>query len=424
MGKKKSELEYDYFKARTPRRIYVSKAFRSFKFKGRIVTTEQRYIKKVFEKDTGFEFVESVNAKGEITLRNYNVLGKQIQVNAVVYSHQDTNLMEFTLQKFVENEDNTITPIKETSFTFNQKEFAALLKFLSDLKFLDFSYKERFVVEEKDLISSEKILINLTNPDPNKILVDKGFGDIIKQLEHLNSNERKALIDTLKNNILTKEDLDILSGRKDGLEEFQKNLNKPYAYNEIDWQKFFNENSWIFGYGLDYKFLNIIQKEASVSGVDIDSKNEVKSDFLLGDNNFTVIVELKRPDTFLFEKDKNRSESWQLSKDLTYAVSQILTQKAEWELNAEKKRYDNKGQPITQATIDPKAILIIGHTEQFQGDTKENIIKKKTFELYRRNLRNIDIVTYDELLARALFIVNNNNKELISNIDKVEDFPF
>lgn len=423
MGKK-AETEYNYFKARKPKRTYVSKAFRSFKFKGRMVTTEQRFIYKVFEKDTGFEFVEKVNAKGEITLRNYCVLGKKYQINVVVYSHEDNNLMEFTLQRFIENNDDSISPVEGLSFTFNQKEFLGLLKFLSDLKFLDFSDKERFVVDEKDLRSSERVLINLTNPDPNKILVDKDFGDIIKQLEHLNNKERKALIDTLKNNILTKEDLDILSGRKDGLEEFQKNLTKPYIYNEIDWQKFFNENSWIFGYGLDYKFLNIIQREASVSGIDIDSKNEVKSDFLLGDNNFTVIVELKRPDTFLFEKDKNRSESWQLSKDLTYAVSQILTQKAEWELNAEKKKYDNKGQPITQVTIDPKAILIIGHTEQFQGDTKENNIKKKTFELYRRNLRNIDIVTYDELLARASFIVNNNKEEFINNINNSEDFPF
>ncbi len=70
----------------------------------------------------------------------------------------------------------------------------------------------------------------------------------------------------------------------------------------------FKRNSWIFGYGLDYRFLSILQKEASVSSVDLDGKNEVKADFLLGDNNFTVIVELKRPDTSLFEKDKNRSE--------------------------------------------------------------------------------------------------------------------
>lgn len=414
---KKKNVEYDYFKTRIPKRIYISKSFPSYKLKGSIVTTEQRFIKKVFKKDTGFEFVESVEAKGEITLRSYAIHGSKIQVNAVVYSHADTNLMEFTLQAFYENQDNTISPIKETSFTFNQREFMALLRFLSDLKFIDLSDKDRFVIEENDLPNRDRILINLTNPDPEKILVDRNLAEIVKQLSHLENDERQTLIETFRNNIFTKEDLDILTGRKDGLDEFNKKLSKPYIINELQWQTFFSENSWIFGYGLNYQFLNIIQKEASVSGIDVDGQNEVKLDFLLGDSNFTVIVELKRPDTPLFDKGKNRSESWQLSKDLTYAVSQILAQKAEWEINAEKKNFDQHGKPLAQITVDPKAILIIGHTEQFQGDTKTDLIKKKTFELYRRNLRNIDIVTYDELLNRASFIVNSNK-------DEIDNFPF
>jgi Domain of unknown function (DUF4263) len=142
---------------------------------------------------------------------------------------------------------------------------------------------------------------------------------------------------------------------------------------------------------------------------------------LLGDNNFTVIVELKRPDTALFETDKNRSESWRLSRDLTYAVSQILTQKAEWEIKSETKQFTESGQPISQSTVDPKTILIIGHTDQFKGITKEALIKKKTFELFRRNSRAIEIVTYDELLERAKFIVSDSRKD--ENVQE-EEFPF
>ena len=199
-----------------------------------------------------------------------------------------------------------------------------------------------------------------------------------------------------------------------------------YNYDEPEWQTFFKNNSWIFGYGLDYKFLSILQKEASLSNVDLDGKNEVKSDFLLADNNFTVIVELKRPDTPLFEKDKNRSESWKLSKELTYAVSQILSQKAEWELNAQTKNYDEFGNLINQTTIDPKTILIIGDTKQFSGETKTDLIKKKTFELYRRNSRNIEIITYDELLDRAKFIVNDNDESINETNTQTDndDLPF
>lgn len=411
--------EFNYFSQRNPEKIYVSKSFPYYQFKG-VFTTEKRFIKKVFLQENITEFVE---INGEIVL--HDLYSGKYQVSATVFSKKDTNLMEFTLQRFTKNEENQLRPVNETSFSFTQNEFTALLKFLSDLKFLDFSDKERFVIDGNN-IPNNKILLNLTKPDSTKVLVDKNLGDLVNKLKDLKEKEREYLLETLKNSILTKSDLDILSGRKDGLEEFNSNLIEISKLDEAEWQTFFKNNSWIFGYGLDYKFLSIIQKEASLSSTDLDGKNEVKADFLLADNNFTVIVELKRPDTKLFEKDKNRSESWKLSNELTYAVSQILTQKAEWELNSQNKRFDNEGNPINQTTIDPKTILIIGHTQQFNGNKKEDLIKRKTFELYRRNSRNIEIITYDELLDRAKFIVNDNKSETNKEIEseKVENQIF
>lgn len=413
------QKEHYYFEQRNPEKIYVSKSFPFYHFKG-VITNEKRFVKKVFEKESISEFVE---VNGEIVLKDL-LLGKY-QVSATVYSRQDTNLMEFTLQRFIKDESNKIRPVKETSFSFTQDEFIALLKFLSDLKFLDFSDKDRFVVEGSS-IPHNRILLNLTKPDPNKVLVDKNLGNLVTKLTTLNETEREQLLETLKNGVFSKSDIDILTGRRDGLEEFKTKLKDPSNYDEPEWQTFFKNNSWIFGYGLDYKFLSILQKEASLSNVDLDGKNEVKSDFLLADNNFTVIVELKRPDTPLFEKDKNRSESWKLSKELTYAVSQILSQKAEWELNAQTKNYDEFGNLINQTTIDPKTILIIGDTKQFSGETKTDLIKKKTFELYRRNSRNIEIITYDELLDRAKFIVNDNDESINETNTQTDndDLPF
>jgi hypothetical protein len=227
----------------------------------------------------------------------------------------------------------------------------------------------------------------------------------------------------LKNQNITKEDLDILSGRKSGLDEFKTALNENFDWTESKWQSFFEKNTWIFGYGLDYKFLSILQRESHISGVDLNGKNEVISDFLMADKNFTIIVELKKPNTPLFENEQNRSESWRLSKELTYSVSQILSQKAEWQLKSENENFDKYGNPINQRTVDPKTILIIGHSSQFSGDTKISKIKAKTFELYRRNMKNIEIYTYDDLLDRARFIV-----EHISNLDQdnapEDDLPF
>ena len=68
----------------------------------------------------------------------------------------------------------------------------------------------------------------------------------------------------------------------------------------------------------------------------------VISDFLLADNNYTVIVEIKKPDTPLFRKNQqNRANSWKLSNELIESYSQILEQKAsaqiKFETNQSKK---------------------------------------------------------------------------------------
>ena len=422
--RKDLKKEIEYFRMRSPSRIYISKSFPYLKFRG-VFTNEKRFVKKVFRKETINDFAE---IKGEIVLRESNLFDKKYQVSAIVYSIKDTNLLEFTLQKFIEDEENKTTPVRDTSFSFSEEEFTALLKFLSDLKFLDYSNKERFVIEEGSL-PNRKILLNLTKPDPSKILVDKDLADIVDKLSDLDNEKRESVLETLRHNVLTKEDLNILSGRKEGLEIFNENLNKEIQITEPEWQTFFKQNSWIFGYGLDFRFLSILQREASVSSTDLDGKNEVKSDFLLGDKNFTVLVELKRPDTPLFEIGKDRSESWKLSKDLTYAISQILAQKAEWEIKSLTDQFDESGDRIEQETFDPKTILIIGHTNQFSGSTKTDLIKRKTFELYRRNSRNIEILTYDEIFERAKFIVNDGTdgiqmESTNGGDDDFEDLPF
>ena len=126
----------------------------------------------------------------------------------------------------------------------------------------------------------------------------------------------------------------------------------------------------------------------------------------MGSTDFTVLVELKKPDTLLFEHGKNRSRSWRLSQYLVHAVSQILAQKAAWEIKSSETNYDEHGFPITQKTSDPKAILIIGRKDEIAGNPRDYEIKMKTFELYRRDSRSVEILTYDELYERAYYIVH------------------
>lgn len=264
------------------------------------------------------------------------------------------------------------------------------------------SYKELIKVGGKELLNT---LASVANQSHEGVYVLTEFIETIKDLE---GTQRIDILTTIRNQNLTKDDLNILTGRKDGLEMFAQNLFEETAWTESDWQKFLEANTWIFGYGLDYKFLKILQREAKVSDVTIGGEEQVIVDFLVGTSNFTTLVEIKRPDTPLFTNHDNRSGSWQLSNQLTYAVSQILEQKAQWQIKSQTIQFDRDRRPIKQKTYDPKTILIIGNSNEFLGEELDQIIKAKTFELYRRNLKDIEILTFDELFYRTNYIVNEN----------------
>lgn len=381
----KEDGEIHYYKLREksgPDTIYVSKLV-EFENSATGEKDSRRVIRKVFGEQ---ESSEIVRVKGEFILRSSPTGRDQIKV---VVHENDNNRIGFVLQKFGGKTGN---PREGTNFSFYDNEFHELLEFLNLVRFIDLSDTNNFKLSLSDL--REKVLVNREDKD------------LLDSLVHLQGDDRINFLEKMRESALTKQDLDILSGRKDGLAIFHRKLNVEKDWKEPQWQDFFSENTWIFGYGLDYRFLSILQKEAAVSDVDVDGKNTVNCDFLLGSTDFTVLVELKKPDTLLFEQGKNRSHSWRLSQHLVHAVSQILAQKAAWEIKSSQTNYDENGQSIIQKTSDPKAILIIGRKDEIKGNPRDYEIKQKTFELYRRDSRNVEILTYDELYERAYYIVN------------------
>jgi hypothetical protein len=210
--------------------------------------------------------------------------------------------------------------------------------------------------------------------------------------------------------------------RQTALNEFESNLtiNKEEKY----WQDFFNSNTWLFGYGLKYVFLNILQREASYGGRNYSGKGEEKGDFLCitsANVRFTVLVEIKKPDTALFALEKGqpkyyRNGACQLSNEFTGALSQLQINCSTWERDARKPENYEQLLPDKIYTENPKGILIIGNTAQFESNNDA----RRTFEEFRTHIHGIDIITFDELLERARFIVaNTHNNEQVQE----EEFP-
>jgi Shedu protein SduA, C-terminal len=382
--------EIHYYKLRDkhgPDTIFVSKVTEfTNSVTGKV--TSKRYIRKVFDRE---DTTEVVNVKGELVLRCSRSGRDQIKV---VVHDNDAGKIGFVLQKF---RGDTGNPYKETGFSFYRGEFEELLEFLSLVRFIDLAEVGNFRQSMSDLRS--------------KVLVDRHEKEFLDTLQNVHGEDRVRLLQSLKDQNLTKQDLDILSGRKDGLVQFKEGLSSDPLWKEAMWQSFFERNTWIFGYGLDYRFLSILQREAAVSSSGLHGDETVTADFLLGTSEFTVIVELKRPDTPLFDSKKNRSGSWSLSKDLIRAVSQILEQKASWQVRGTNPTFSANGKLISQRPYDPRSILVIGSRSQFSGTDKEQEIKRRTFELFRRDSRNIEVLTYDELYDRANFIVSRGQDE-------------
>ncbi|AKH89813.1 DUF4263 domain-containing protein [Edwardsiella tarda] len=257
-------------------------------------------------------------------------------------------------------------------------------------------------------LSSYSVISDETSLTTGRFVeVKDNYNEIINILEHADNHSLVMALQHLVSNKLTNNDINTILGRKEALAEYEEMLKNAENHTEPDWQKFFERNEWIFGYGLKYKYLKILQREAHISKTDLNGGNDVIADFLMSDSRYTKIVELKTPTTKLFTKRQGRSDTWFLSSELTDAVSQILAQKANWEIESQTRNYTSNGDLIHEESFDTECILIIGSLSSIDGSDKERLIKRKTLELYRRNLKHIDILFYDELLERSRYIVRS-----------------
>jgi len=385
-----------YLLNKNPNKIYVSKRIENKKHDpktGQITITPLRYISKVIDSQEHWDFVKE---NDEIQLRvtsggRQEILAKVLEKNNGVYV--------LTIQKFTKT---TGSP-HNVSFSFVGKEIMILKDFLDHISLISFPDKYKNKIEDTELLKIKNLFIQ--NPDFS--LIEKILKSDVTDRDIVSLGYRKKQLNVFYN----------LLNDQNYFESYKKSLAQKQGKNdsktndEYTWQYFFNQNQWIFGYGLDYRFQGVLQKEFSASNSEIDGSNEVIGDFLLGDTKFTTFVELKKPNTPIFGSNKNRSNSWQLSSNLINAVSQILEQKASGLIKLDSIVHNSDGIELKQKAYDSKTVLILGNWNQIKSDNDlVKKIKAKTFELYRRDSRNIEIITYDELYDRAKFIVGYNEK--------------
>ena len=260
-------------------------------------------------------------------------------------------------------------------------------------------------------------------PESEVIVTDKNKAAIINSLlaKGYTDDVWKALVQANPDLATRLSYARIHTERSGVLHLFARHL--KLKHDEAWWQSFFERNTWIFGYGLNYKILKSVQTQPRYGGMRVTGKGTQKGDFLQrteAANRFTVLVEIKRPDTPLVGNQEYRNGAHDLGDELTGGVSQMQANCRKWEMEGSQSE-DNKEASLKEKifTVQPKGILVIGHTNQL-----DQISKRNTFELFRRNIINPEIITYDELYERAKFIVDSTGQALVSDELPEEDFPF
>ncbi|MGW5864502.1 Shedu anti-phage system protein SduA domain-containing protein [Streptomyces sp. NPDC055239] len=256
-------------------------------------------------------------------------------------------------------------------------------------------------------------------------------GDEAELAQLLADQDRRTLLEALRSAVggtLTDEDIRRISNRKSQLQRFEQLLTDPEFFEgelgrtagpEAVWQGFFEENPWIFGYGLNLvacEPLDDGKLERITTGANIFTGAGKRSDAVMRSKGFIsslLLCEIKTHMTPLLANAPYRPpDVYQVSREVVGAVAQVqkTAYKALRLVTGELHRlYRDDGAPtdIEISTIRPRQVLVIGSLSEFTERGGANAEKITSFEQYRRSIQDVEVLTFDELYERACFIVKD-----------------
>lgn len=181
-----------------------------------------------------------------------------------------------------------------------------------------------------------------------------------------------------------------LSRLKQAREEWNSNLD---CGREEYWQKTLEDNSFVLSQLVSHPLIVVFGK-AYIGGKAVDNRGGHLADYL-AKNPLTenaAIVEIKTPTCRLLSNTEYRNGVFSPSDDLVGAVNQLLTYRQSLIGNQQSLRIHEQRLSVFR----PQCLLIAGTVER-ELDTQE---KRRSFELFRHELKDVLIVTFDELIAK------------------------
>lgn len=169
-------------------------------------------------------------------------------------------------------------------------------------------------------------------------------------------------------------------------QENQENQNEEF------WQRTFKNNPWLLSQCFSIPTV-IINDKAYVGGKNIANKSGHIIDFLYK-NNLTdniALIEIKTPITQILGANY-RGGVFSLSHELSGSVNQILAYK-----DSLQKHFFTlfQGAKDVPKSFNPKCIIIIGKSKSLEKEDKIS-----SFELFRAELKDVEVITFDEVFSK------------------------
>jgi len=374
-----------------PGKTYISPSLQDFGDKKRRV----RIASKILPSEDGYEYAKE---RDEVVLRK--------KPDAKTYI--TAKFLEDTRQTFVLTVQNFISETGQpygSGFSFVGEEIGRFCEFLANIQAVDFKTRAK---------------VNISDEELRKIALTT------HQAKTFVTENQDLFAEALKSEVTT-EDLIAVGFRKKQLSVYKNLLSDQRYFDDLKkrksctseglWQKYFEKNPWVFGYGLGYIFLSGLDDkklEQVVQGHSVNSHGK-RVDALMktkGIISNLCFVEIKTHFTQLLESKPYRSGCWAPSKELAGAIAQVqgTVSSAVDNLSSKINPSDKEGNPTGEEIFNyqPKSHLIIGSMDQFMSGNGVNKDKLRSFELLRKNTINPEIITFDELYERAKFIVHHN----------------
>ncbi|MBY5731514.1 DUF4263 domain-containing protein [Rhizobium leguminosarum] len=160
---------------------------------------------------------------------------------------------------------------------------------------------------------------------------------------------------------------------------------------ELQWQKLFEANPFILDMAFNVPVL-LVQGQAHVGGKALNGSGEKIADFLLTHKltDSIAVLEIKTPTTGLIGKKEYRGGVYTASTELVGSVAQVVDQIDKLRSNIYQLQSQNR--PIGLEAYGINGTILAG--------VMPDGPRRRAFELYRRSLAGIAVITFDELLLK------------------------